>query len=586
MRFYPVHIHRSTTAFLLASAAAVYCAQSNSLSCLARPAVQRYQQLRASPARLAMCSAASPSRQSRVVREAPFGEWESSITSSALTAATVALSDLSITSEQVYWLEGRPQHGGRIALLAAPLADVSSVREIVSSASSDGSNGNAFSVRTRVHEYGGGAYVIDETSRRCFFSNFADQRVYSVGIDSGTEATPTPITEPNSSQRFADYFFDSNSRKLFCVRETHFPDKDAENDIVTIDPEAGHVDVVVSGHDFYASPRLNSDGSRLVFQAWDHPSMPWDSTGIYTADIKVENGTVLAFSVTCIAGGKPYGHPDSVSVMQPTFDPSGDLYYISDQTDWWGIYKHTDSAGPKAVFVQNGVEVGGPQWMFAAQSYHFFSASSCLKMLVAYSDIAETGTQLAVVDLNSGKHQTLSKPISAIRSLRVSPNVSKDGMLTVALIGGSSTTVSRVSLLSLDTYQMRCASESVDIKLSSSLSVKEEYLSEPQVVEFPTTVRHFNLFSSSSFGFIGCLYGPHFPPTPNDYLCDVPISDSSTDQRLCQFRESAVLFLCRLVCFRNFGASTGQQHGVHAVLSAQECIFRVHRQVYSSAVTR
>src|SRR5262245_4820496 len=78
---------------------------------------------------------------------ASFGSWTSPITADIAAAGALRLGGVVLDSDDIYWIEGRPQQSGRNVLVKrspdSRIADVTPV----------GTN-----VRTRVHEYGGAAY--------------------------------------------------------------------------------------------------------------------------------------------------------------------------------------------------------------------------------------------------------------------------------------------------------------------------------------------------------------------------------------------------------------------------------------------
>ena len=138
-----------------------------------------------------------------------------------------------------------------------------------------------FNVRTRVHEYGGGAWTVADGM--IYFSNFADNRLYRMDRYGHQ---PLPIT-PEGPWRYADGLIDSRRRGWIGVREDHSADGQAVNTIVRLDIAdlADEGAVLASGHDFYSSPRLSPDGRWLAFLAWDHPNMPWMGTGLYVLQL-------------------------------------------------------------------------------------------------------------------------------------------------------------------------------------------------------------------------------------------------------------------------------------------------------------
>src|SRR2546425_167346 len=110
-------------------------------------------------------------------KAAPYGSWRSPITSDLIVAETIGLGQTAIDGDDIYWTELRPSEGGRIVIVRR---------------SPDGRTVDVtprpFNARTRVHEYGGGSFVVSEGA--VFLSNFTDQRLYR--IDPGSE--PRAIT--------------------------------------------------------------------------------------------------------------------------------------------------------------------------------------------------------------------------------------------------------------------------------------------------------------------------------------------------------------------------------------------------------
>lgn len=163
-------------------------------------------------------------------KTAPYGSWKSPITSDLIVAKATMLSDIRIDGDQVYWLEARPQEQGRNVI----------VREGPDGAVTDVTP-PGFNVRTRVHEYGGAAWLV--AGGTCIFSNFADQRLYR---QRPGQAEPEPLTpEPSSSQasagakgggwRYSDGVLDPRRGRWIGVREDHSVEGEAINAIVAID---------------------------------------------------------------------------------------------------------------------------------------------------------------------------------------------------------------------------------------------------------------------------------------------------------------------------------------------------------------
>ncbi|HJU60904.1 MAG TPA: S9 family peptidase, partial [Candidatus Binatia bacterium] len=173
---------------------------------------------------------------------APYGSWKSPITADVVAAGEVGLEQVRLDGDDVYWIERRSQEGGRKVIVRC-----SSDRHVTNITPV------GFNARTRVHEYGGGDYAV--LGRMIIFSNFADQRLYLQRL--GPE--PRPLT-PAADLRYADGVINRDRKLLFCVREDHTGQSEAINTLVSIDlMEGGAGRVLVSGNDFYSSPRLSPD---------------------------------------------------------------------------------------------------------------------------------------------------------------------------------------------------------------------------------------------------------------------------------------------------------------------------------------
>src|SRR5918912_2965415 len=375
---------------------------------------------------------------------APYGSWRSPITSDLIVAGTIALGEVLLDGDDIYWVEGRPAEEGRSVIVRR--TPDGRTRDVTPP---------PFNARTRVHEYGGGAYCV--AAGVVYFSNFADQRLYRTAPDQ----TPQPLT-PATALRYADALVDAPRNQLIAVREDHREsDSSAVNTLVNIDLErGGEGRVIVSGNDFYSSPRLSPDGNRLAWLTWNHPNMPWDTTELWVAEVN-EDGSLG--DSRRVAGGR------DESIFQPEWSPDGQLHFVSDRTGWWNLYRLTNDEEAEPLTEPMTVEFGGPQWVFGMSTYAFESAH---RIICTYN---EKGTwRLASLDTRIRKLETIETPYTDISYVRAAPG-------RAVFCAGSPTEPTSVVLLDLATQQREA------LRRSSNIEIDAAYLSTPEAIEFPTS---------------------------------------------------------------------------------------------------
>src|SRR5207248_10016837 len=158
---------------------------------------------------------------------------------------------------------------------------------------------------------------------------------------------------------------------------------------------------LVWGHDFFSAPRFSPDGRQLAWLSWDHPRMPWDGTELWVADI--DDRTVR--TPRLVAGG-----PDE-SISQPRWGPKGALWFVSDRTGWWNLYRD-DVGGPRPV-LQLDAEFSGPDWVFGQSTYCFLGEG---RVVAAWW--RDAIAHLGAGDAGSGAVEEWASPFTALASLR------------------------------------------------------------------------------------------------------------------------------------------------------------------------
>jgi dipeptidyl aminopeptidase/acylaminoacyl peptidase len=382
-----------------------------------------------------------------------YGAWPSPLTAARVTAGALRLDQIQIDGGDVYWLEGRASEGGRNVIVKWTPSGAIDVTP------------HEFNVRSRVHEYGGAAYTVHKGA--VYFTNFADQRVYR----QEPGQTPAAMTEPGPM--WADYRVDAARHRLIGVREDP-PSPNGFGGAGNVNVIAASPDrVLVEGADFYSDPIVSPDGKFLAWLQWNHPDMPWDGTELW----------VGAFNASGLIGvrEKVAGGP-SESIFQPEWSPDGALYFVSDRTGWWNLYRWSgrdvEAIHPMAA------EFGKPQWTFSMVTYAFVSGTR----------VAATYTQhgrwkLAMIDVYTKQFTPIDLEVQPLESIKV-------GGADVYFVGGSSTQPPAI---------MRLRGNQLEtIRSSTSESIPREWISVAEAVTFTVKGRD--------------VHGFYYPPTNPDAM--------------------------------------------------------------------
>lgn len=316
---------------------------------------------------------------------AAYGTWKSPLSAQRIAAGAKPLAAPQIDGGRTYWLEGLAAQGGRVAIVRGEPDHAST---IVTPA--------PFNVRSRVHEYGGGASLV--AGGAIYFSNFVDNLVYVQ--ESG--ATPIALTT-DSRQRHADFVLDASRQRLIAVREDHARDgEEPGNSIAAIDLGAGGASrVLAGGFDFYAAPRLSPDGRQLAWLCWSHPHMPWEGTELWLADFDAGGGLANARRVA--------GSTDE-ALCQPRWSPRGELFVVSDRSGWWNLYRLA-SDKLEAVCPMSA-EFGQPMWVFGQSSYVFTGDNEIVAVCI------ENGlARLLRIGLGKGTVEPVATPFNHMGDL-------------------------------------------------------------------------------------------------------------------------------------------------------------------------
>jgi dipeptidyl aminopeptidase/acylaminoacyl peptidase len=372
------------------------------------------------------------------VQISAFGSWATPVTAELVTGAAVRVSDVQVDGGTLVWSERRPAEGGRNQVVRRD-ADGTTTELLP----------GGFDARTSVHEYGGGDWWV--SGGVVWFANWADQRLYRLESGSAEPLTPEPATP--RGDRFADGEVSADGGFLVVVRERH-DGPDVRNEVVRLPADRpGEPEVLVTSPDFVASPRLSPDGQALAWVSWDHPSMPWDDTVLTVRDFETGKDTIVA------------GGPGE-SVSEPRWRPDGTLYFLSDRTGWWNLYRWSPDAAVEPVIVLDA-EIGVPGWQLGTQRYVPLADG---RIVFARWSNGYDGLAVAAPD---GTVTDLDVPFSAIAALRAA------GPAEVAVVAGSPTEEPSVHLVSVDAGVRT-------VRAPRELGFDPAYVSVPEAISFPS----------------------------------------------------------------------------------------------------
>lgn len=332
----------------------------------------------------------------------PCGAWPSPLTPELAAAGAVSLSYPATHRGSLYWIEGRPAEKGRSVLMVRhPDGQLDEV--LPASAH----------VRSRVHEYGGMPYAL--VGEQLVWSRFEDQRLCAQPLAGAAgNATPRVLTPPGC--RYADAAAHPGGQALVAVCEDHRAGGEPRNQVVWLDLQAPHSDaadspiapagqVLYADSDFVAWPRISACGGHLAFVAWDHPHMPWDETELLVGELVNAAGRCAVQGLQRVAGGP------GESVLEPHWAADGQLYFLSDRSGWWNLYRWRAGQPVQAV-TRLEAELGSPLWVLGSGAYTLLDAQRALVRISR-----DTVDELALLHLESGRLQTLQLPFVAFGGL-------------------------------------------------------------------------------------------------------------------------------------------------------------------------
>ena len=388
----------------------------------------------------------------------PYGEWPSPVTAASLVQGAAGISEViadPVRPWLLWWAESRPDEGGRTAVMRCDLRS-NDTQEVTP----EGAN-----VRTRVHEYGGGAWWPHDGS--LYYVEFADQRLRRLDAPGDEPALLTAEPPEPRAWRYADGRVTPDGRWSVCVRERHDTGGEPANELVAVAADGSQqVETLWSGADFVMTPRVSGDGSMLAWISWDHPNMGWDATRLHVHRLgDGELGEELMV----------LGRQGDRSLCEPGWDPgtagsAPRLMVCSDHDDWWGLYEVDLGAGDLMPVVVGEFDVATPPWVFGMQRWAAADGTVAAAAGMPSGDrIVVHGREVAVAD-------------SSISSLTIGRD-GPDGAPVLAYAGAGYRHETEVAALSIDSGGRP---ERGAVRPARDLGLDPGLLVEPEAITFPT----------------------------------------------------------------------------------------------------
>ncbi len=389
-------------------------------------------------------------------QKTPFTDWMPAISAEEVFSDVIGLNELQMDGKKTYWLELRPAEKGRSVIVQRD--ETGEMRDITPP---------DFNVRTRVHEYGGGAYTVFNSV--IYFVNFQDQRIYRQPGDSSEARPLTPVKNEDSSLgKYAALTVSPDGTTLLFVYEKEYKNKENKNFLAVLDLNSEKIAeprIIAKGYDFYADPVFSPTGNDVAWFQWNHPDMPWDSTELMLGTFKRN----ALSDVKKVAGGG-----DS-SICLPRFDTENKLYFVMDKAvdddaspeNWWNLYRYTDKIEQVTAEL---AEFGEPHWVFGQSTYDFLSDNRIVAKMVKHG-----ADCLVLIDPSTKSLSSIETDLSYFSSIKT---VAED---RVFFVGSGNRKTAAVYSLDIDSKNLQL------LKRSSGIEMSQNDISLSELITYPTS---------------------------------------------------------------------------------------------------
>ncbi|KAI9817845.1 MAG: hypothetical protein M1827_000964 [Pycnora praestabilis] len=389
---------------------------------------------------------------SSIRQTATYGNWKSPITADLISGKSISLEGLSVNESngKIYYLEGRPAEDGRSCIVEH---SDHGAKDILP---------KSFSARTQVHEYGGASFTVNADGD-LIFADWETKGVFALNPANGDHH---PIIEADPEVYYADFnAHPIQTHLVLAIREDHHS-KSVENSVVVLNAKTKKVHQIAYGADFYSHPQFSPDGKKVCWTQWDHPDMPWIGTVLYIADWhdeKVVEATIVA------------GKAGIESVTEPRWGSDGTLFFGSDRSGYWQLYRLDKGMTEPRHIKLNGLEeteFTGPEWWFGK-----YDSTRINKMIAMVTKNA--ASTLIIIDLAKDTFTNPNLPL--ILPLFHFDAVRRVSDTAFVVIASTATAPPALYYIDVETLpQMNVLRSSAQVDISSSLYSKAEHISFPR----------------------------------------------------------------------------------------------------------
>ncbi|MFJ6534441.1 S9 family peptidase [Microbacterium sp. NPDC091662] len=268
----------------------------------------------------------------------PYGSWSSPFSAASVAASSPRIDGARFVGTEIWWGESVPTEKGRVTVRSSSGAEILPA---------------PWNARSRVHEYGGGAWTADDRGT-LYFVDAADQQVRRLNADGHLVV----LTAPGPSHGGLRI----QNGRLLAVRED-LSTVPHQRSIVEIPldgsaaADTSAVRVIVQGEGFFAHPALSPDATRVAWVAWEPGQMPWEGARVQVAEVD---------------GGIPRTIP-SRAALQPEWLSDAELVFADDPDDRWALQRVSlDGALPSGAtrpLAPSDADTGYGLWVLGNRWY-------------------------------------------------------------------------------------------------------------------------------------------------------------------------------------------------------------------------